>query len=79
VWSRNLKNEAALARFVENDIRRLGIVSWRVVGRIRIDEDSSKGGVCPSWIVEPHEEEEEESPFGLLRRWECNICTNRRL
>jgi hypothetical protein len=42
VWSRNLKNEAALALFVENDIRKLGIVSWREVGRIRMDEKSNK-------------------------------------
>jgi hypothetical protein len=42
VWSRNLKNEAAFARFVENDIRKLGIVSWREVGRVRMDEDSNK-------------------------------------
>ena len=54
-----LKNEAALARFLENDIRKLGIVSWREVGRIRMDEDSNKGGVCPSWMVEPQEEEKE--------------------
>jgi hypothetical protein len=49
-----------LARFVENDIRKLGIVSWGEVGRIRLDEDSNKGGVCLSWVVEPQEEEEEE-------------------
>jgi len=42
VWSRNLKNEVALARFVENDIRKLVIVSWREVDRIRMDGKSSK-------------------------------------
>jgi len=42
VWSRNLKNETALARFVENDIRKLGIVSWREVGRIWMDGKSNK-------------------------------------
>jgi len=31
-----------LALFVENDIRKLGIVSWREVGRVRMDEKSDK-------------------------------------
>ena len=53
MWSRNLKNEASLARFVANDIRKLDIVSWREVGSIRMDEDSNKEGVRPLWIVVP--------------------------
>lgn len=31
-----------MARFVENDIRKLGIVSWREVGRLRMDGKSNK-------------------------------------
>jgi hypothetical protein len=60
MWSRNFKNEAALARFVENDIRKLGIVGWREVGTIRMDEEGNKRGACPSWIVEPKEGEKDE-------------------